>query len=167
MGSTLGQDLCQVRSETDFPCDRPAAETILGVHFCERCAREQQDYFAVGEATRVSKGESGGTRGVGYAARAPRSGYPAGPRGGLGGASSRSVKVSLLLVVVVLSVLAAAACGGTGQAGGGADAAEAKVEGNGTDGAVTRAEDADGAVARGRRGSPYGRRPFALGRRRE
>jgi hypothetical protein len=89
MGSTLGQDLCQVRTETDFPCDRPAAETILGVHFCERCAREQQDYFAVGEATRVSKGESGETRGVGYAARAPRSGYPAGPRGGLGGASSQ------------------------------------------------------------------------------
>lgn len=167
MGSTLGQDLCQVRSETDFPCDRPAAETILGVHFCERCAREQQDYFAVGEATRVSKGESGGTRGVGYAARAPRSGYPAGPRGGLGGASSQKRQGFVAL--------------GRGRALGtrsgglrrdragrrGADAAEAKVEGNGTDGAVTRAEDADGAVARGRRGSPYGRRPFALGRRRE
>ncbi len=40
---------CQVRSETDSPCPRPAAVEILGVPFCERCAREQEAYFAIGE----------------------------------------------------------------------------------------------------------------------
>lgn len=148
MGSKAGPGLCQVRSETDRPCGRPAAATLLGVRFCERCAREQQDYFAVGELTQVPRGERGGTGVVGYAARAPRSGYPAGPRGGRRGPVARIVKVSLLLVVGALSVLAAVACGGAGQARGGADAADAKAEGNETHGAVARAGDADGAVAR-------------------
>jgi hypothetical protein len=42
---------CQVRSKTDRPCPRPAAVEIRGVPFCERCAREQQAYFAIGELT--------------------------------------------------------------------------------------------------------------------
>ena len=42
---------CQVGSETNHPCPRPATERLLGVTFCERCAREQEAYFAVGELT--------------------------------------------------------------------------------------------------------------------
>jgi hypothetical protein len=41
--------LCQVRSRTDRPCVRPAELKILGVPFCEQCAREQAAYFAIGE----------------------------------------------------------------------------------------------------------------------
>ncbi|HVF02246.1 MAG TPA: hypothetical protein VNA27_13060 [Rubrobacteraceae bacterium] len=44
---------CRVRSETDHPCTRPAMVTICGVPFCERCAREQEAYFAVGELTQA------------------------------------------------------------------------------------------------------------------
>ncbi len=44
---------CQVRSETDSPCLRPAAVEIGGVPFCERCAHEQEAYFAVGELTQA------------------------------------------------------------------------------------------------------------------
>jgi hypothetical protein len=40
---------CQVRSRTDRPCVRPAVVKILGVPFCEQCAREQEAYFAIGE----------------------------------------------------------------------------------------------------------------------
>ncbi len=40
---------CQVRSETDCPCQRPATVEIFGVLFCERCAREQEAYFAIGK----------------------------------------------------------------------------------------------------------------------
>ena len=42
-------ETCQVRSETDRPCLRPAVVEIQGVPFCERCAREQEAYFAIGE----------------------------------------------------------------------------------------------------------------------
>ncbi len=41
--------LCQVGSETDWPCPRQAVIEIRGVSFCERCAREQEAYFAIGE----------------------------------------------------------------------------------------------------------------------
>lgn len=44
---------CQVRSGTDLPCGRPASVRMLGVLFCERCAREQEVYFAIGELTRA------------------------------------------------------------------------------------------------------------------
>ena len=44
---------CQVRSETDLPCQRPAVVEIGGVPFCEPCAREQEAYFAIGELTEV------------------------------------------------------------------------------------------------------------------
>ena len=44
---------CRVRSETDHPCPSPAVAKICGVPFCERCAREQEAYFAVGELTQA------------------------------------------------------------------------------------------------------------------
>jgi hypothetical protein len=44
---------CQVRSGTDLPCGRPASVRMLGVLFCERCAREQEAYFAIGDLTRA------------------------------------------------------------------------------------------------------------------
>ena len=43
----LGQ--CQVGSRTDRPCPRQAMVEIRGIPFCERCAREQESYFAIGE----------------------------------------------------------------------------------------------------------------------
>ena len=43
--------LCQVRSETDRPCPYLAVVEIRGIPFCERCAREQAAYFAIGEIT--------------------------------------------------------------------------------------------------------------------
>ena len=43
----LGQ--CQVGSKTDHPCPRQAVVEIRGVPFCERCACEQEAYFAIGE----------------------------------------------------------------------------------------------------------------------
>jgi hypothetical protein len=45
---------CQVGSETDHPCRRPAAIKIRGIPFCEPCAREQEAYFMIGELTEVS-----------------------------------------------------------------------------------------------------------------
>jgi hypothetical protein len=41
--------LCQVGSKTDRPCPRLAVVEIRGVPFCERCACEQEAYFAIGE----------------------------------------------------------------------------------------------------------------------
>jgi hypothetical protein len=46
-------DMCQVRSRTADPCLGLASVEILGVPFCESCAREQEAYFAIGELTRV------------------------------------------------------------------------------------------------------------------
>lgn len=42
---------CQVRSGTDHPCPQRAVVEIQGIPFCERCAREQEAYFAIGELT--------------------------------------------------------------------------------------------------------------------
>ena len=42
-------------SETDSPCPRLAALEIRGMPFCERCAREQEAYFAIGELTQEEK----------------------------------------------------------------------------------------------------------------
>ena len=42
---------CQVRSTTENPCPRSAEVEILGVAFCEPCARQQEAYFAIGELT--------------------------------------------------------------------------------------------------------------------
>lgn len=38
-------------SETEHPCFRPATVKIHSVPFCERCVREQEAYFAIGELT--------------------------------------------------------------------------------------------------------------------
>lgn len=43
--------VCWVRSATDDPCGRPATVEIMGVPFCERCAREQEEYAAIGALT--------------------------------------------------------------------------------------------------------------------
>ena len=40
-----------MRSGTDDPCLRPAVAKVRGVPFCERCAREQEAFFAIGELT--------------------------------------------------------------------------------------------------------------------
>ena len=42
---------CQVRSKTGRPCPRQAVVEVWGMPFCERCAREQEAYFAIGELT--------------------------------------------------------------------------------------------------------------------
>ena len=47
--TTAELGLCQVGSRTDHPCPRQAVVKIRGVPFCERCAREQEAYFAIGE----------------------------------------------------------------------------------------------------------------------
>ena len=44
----LGQ--CQVRSRTEHPCLHQAVTEIWGIPFCEQCAREQEAYFAIGQA---------------------------------------------------------------------------------------------------------------------
>ena len=49
--------MCQVRSNTDNPCLRPAAMEIWGILFCERCAREQEAYFAIGKLTQEEEEE--------------------------------------------------------------------------------------------------------------
>jgi hypothetical protein len=63
--ATAGLGTCQVGSKTDRPCVRPAVVKILGVPFCERCAREQEAYFAIGELTLASGLVSGWPEGVG------------------------------------------------------------------------------------------------------
>jgi hypothetical protein len=40
-----------VRINTQSPCPRRAEMEILGVAFCEPCARQQEAYFAIGELT--------------------------------------------------------------------------------------------------------------------
>ena len=51
--AATGLGSCQVRSETDIPCLRPAAVEIGGIPFCKCCARDQEAYFAVGELTQA------------------------------------------------------------------------------------------------------------------
>ena len=55
MGEPVRTVYCQVRSETDNPCGRPASVTIRGVLFCEPCASEQEGYFTIGELTEGSR----------------------------------------------------------------------------------------------------------------
>jgi hypothetical protein len=58
----LSSKQCQVGSETDRPCPRLAVAELRGVPFCERCAREQAAYFAVGELTKEGEEETRGLR---------------------------------------------------------------------------------------------------------
>ena len=57
IAAVTGRETCQVRSGTDAPCGRPAALQILGVSFCESCAREQEAYFLIGELTSARGGD--------------------------------------------------------------------------------------------------------------
>jgi hypothetical protein len=60
LGDTAkGLGSCQVRSETESPCLHPAAVEIEGIPFCERCARDQEAYFAVGELTQALASDRG------------------------------------------------------------------------------------------------------------
>ena len=55
--------VCWVRSATEDPCGRPAAVEIQGVPFCGRCAREHEEYAAIGALTDpVSESDSGRLR---------------------------------------------------------------------------------------------------------
>jgi hypothetical protein len=154
-----------VRSETDLPCGRPAAVTILGVRLCERCAREQETYFAVGELTEVPRGGGAGRTNARDAKMTRRSVVPAGLWRRLRQTVFTSGKVSFMVAASV-SVFAATACGETERARGGsaaadpkveqkasaqerARAAEATAEGNGDDGAVARPGDAEARTAGG------------------
>jgi hypothetical protein len=47
---------CQVRSKTGRPCPRKAVVEIWGMPFCQRCARQQEAYFAIGELTQEGGG---------------------------------------------------------------------------------------------------------------
>ena len=49
---------CQVGTETDRPCPRLAVVEVWGLSFCERCAREQEAYFAIGELTQGEEEET-------------------------------------------------------------------------------------------------------------
>ena len=52
-------ETCQVRSGTNYPCNRRAAVRLQGIPFCELCAHEQEAYFAIGELTEALD-EAGG-----------------------------------------------------------------------------------------------------------
>ncbi len=170
IGETAQPRACQVRSQTEIPCGRPAATTVLGVLLCERCAREQECYFAVGELTQVPRGRE--PRGTVAATRARRTRPPraAGVLRRLRETATGGEGAPFLAAVVVAaSVFAAAACGGVGQARAGTDvadpasgqkteaqkgpqAAKASAGGDGDDPFVAKAGDAevraDGAGAR-------------------
>ena len=51
IGATTKLGPCQVRSKTQRPCPHQAVLEIWGIPFCERCAREQEAYFAIGKLT--------------------------------------------------------------------------------------------------------------------
>ena len=162
IGESTQPRVCQVRSQTEAPCGRPATTTVLGVLLCERCAREQEGYFAVGELTQVPRGRE--PTGAVAATRARRTRPPR-----AAGVLLRSLREKatggkgvpfLAAVVVAASVFAAAACGGGGQARAGTDvadpepgqktevqkspqAARAGAGGDGDDPVVARAGDAE------------------------
>ena len=50
IGAATNLKPCQVRSKTDHPCSHQAVTEIWGIPFCEPCAREQEAYFALGQA---------------------------------------------------------------------------------------------------------------------
>ena len=53
---------CQVRSKTESPCLHRAVVEILGIPFCEACAREQEAYFAIGELTQEEMAQGFGIK---------------------------------------------------------------------------------------------------------
>ena len=56
IGATRDLGQCQVRSKTERPCLHQAVVEIRGIPFCERCAREQEAYFAIGKLTMGPQG---------------------------------------------------------------------------------------------------------------
>ncbi len=56
IGTTTKLGTCQVRSKTEHPCPHQAVLEIWGIPFCERCAREQEAYFAIGKLTMEPQG---------------------------------------------------------------------------------------------------------------
>ncbi len=168
--ASAGSGRCQVGIGTDSPCGRPAATAVLGVPFCERCAREKEDYFAIGELTQGPRGRRAVTGSLGRDTETPHSQANVKRRRRSRRTVVKGGKISSLVVVLVLtSALASAACGGTEQARGNSAAAGAKAEqergakerprtteaivgGNETDWAVARAGGAraraGGAAAR-------------------
>ena len=58
---------CQVRSKTESPCSRRAEVDILGIPFCEACAREQEAYFAIGELTQEEEAQGFRSKSLGEA----------------------------------------------------------------------------------------------------
>lgn len=62
IGAKAGPDVCQVRSETESPCARPATVKIRGVSFCERCAWELESYAVVGDLAQAQALISGWIR---------------------------------------------------------------------------------------------------------
>lgn len=169
IAASAGSERCQVGTDTDSPCGRPAAIEVLGVLFCERCAREQEDYFAIGELTQIPRGRRAVPGGLVRDARTPPSRGSAKRLRRSRGTAAKRDKVPFLLIVLVFSALASAACGATEQARGESAAAgpqaepergakerpqdvEARVRGNATDRALALAGDAvaraDGVAAR-------------------
>ena len=49
--ATTKQGPCQMRSKTESPCLHRAVVVIRAIPLCERCAHEQEAYFAIGELT--------------------------------------------------------------------------------------------------------------------
>ncbi len=56
IGATTELGPCQVRIEADRPCTHSAVVETRGVPFRERCAREQEAYFAIGGLTQELPG---------------------------------------------------------------------------------------------------------------
>ena len=56
IGATTKLGPCQVRGKTERPCAHQAVLEIWGIPFCERCAREQEAYFAIGRLTMQPQG---------------------------------------------------------------------------------------------------------------
>jgi hypothetical protein len=74
--ATMEPARCQVRSGTDRPCPRPAVVKIWDIPYCERCAREQEAYFAIGELTQEAEGLRNKSLGEAlYRVRWERAGY--------------------------------------------------------------------------------------------
>lgn len=48
IGASTKPGPCQVRSKTEYPYLHQAVMEIRGIPYCERCAREQEAYFAIG-----------------------------------------------------------------------------------------------------------------------
>ena len=86
--------VCWVRSATDDPCGQPATTEIHGVPFCERCARDHEEYAAIGALTDpASEGDPSPLRDASLAESLRRLRRERASRIALRGTSHRSQKV--------------------------------------------------------------------------